>query len=520
MLPISGVPLAVLAARRAANTGRTVIVATSDDRSDDGLAALLEMHGLAFHRGSLHNTLSRVVGALSAYDDRTIVFRLTADNIFPDGRLLDEIEEAFIAGGHDYMCCNGVPSGLPYGMSAEVTYLGLLREASNTSHDAYDQEHVTPYVIRKCGAVAFDRYRSLGKGHLRCTVDCLDDYLAAQEVFAGIADPVAVSSFELLERLPKSRYQPIASDAATKLVLGTAQLGMNYGVANTAGKPGLDSSREILKMAIANGVPYLDTARAYGDSESTIGQSLQGGWQGRARVITKLSPLTACPAGASSEIIEAFVDASIYESCVNLSTAKLDVLMLHRASHLHDWDGVLWRRLQQHRACGRIGELGVSVQGPDELMSALAYPDVSHIQLPLNIFDWRWTSCVPHVLRARASRKLVVHVRSAFLQGVLLSSNPQIWAKANVDDAPRVMKWLSDAVQRYGRKSILDLCVGYLSSMSWVDGVVIGVETLEQLAANIHIFCEQGLTDAQREEIEIDRPMLAEESLNPALWRK
>ncbi|MDD0842209.1 aldo/keto reductase [Pseudomonas sp. Gutcm_11s] len=520
MLPINGIPLAVLAARRAANTGREVVVATSDDSSDDGLAALLAAHGLVCHRGSLQNTLSRVVDALSGYSDQTIVFRLTADNVFPDGRLLDEVEEAFLTSGLSYMCCNGVPSGLPYGMSAEVTYLGLLREANNNSHDPYDHEHVTPYVIRKCGSVAFDKYRSIGKGHLRCTVDCLDDYLVVQEVFAGVDDPVSVSSFELLERLSSGRYQPVTDKAATKLVLGTAQLGISYGITNVAGKPALELSREIVKMAIVNGVSYLDTARAYGDSEIVIGRSLQGGWQGRTKVITKLSPLANCPEDAGPGIVSAFVDASVYESCVNLNSPRLDVLMLHRSSHLHDWDGAVWSSLQGHRSRGRIGELGVSVQSPVELISALACEDVAYIQMPLNILDWRWASCIPRILEAKASRKLVLHVRSAFLQGVLLSTDPCVWATANVEDAPSVMKWLKDMVQYCGRRSVLDLCVGYLSSQRWVDGVVVGVETVEQMSANINIFCEQGLTDAQLEEVEAGRPMLTEKSLNPALWRK
>lgn len=520
MLPINGMPLAVLAARRAANTGRDVIVATSDDSSDDGLSALLEAYGLVCYRGSLQNTLSRLVGALSEYDDQTIVFRLTADNVFPDGRLLDEIEEAFLARGLSYMCCNGIPSGLPYGMSAEVTYLGLLREASNNSCDSYDQEHVTPYVIRKCGSVAFDKYRSLGKGHLRCTVDCLDDYLVVQEVFAGVGNPVSVSAFELLKRLSSCRYQPVADKAAAKLVLGTAQLGLNYGIANKAGKPAFESSREIVRMAIANGVHYLDTARAYGDSELTIGQSLQGGWQGRVKVITKLAPLANCPADASTSIVTAFVDASVYESSANLGFSRLDVLMLHRASHLHDWNGAVWSRLQHHRSIGRIGELGVSVQAPDELMSALAREDVTYIQMPLNILDWRWSSCIPQILQAKESRSLVIHVRSAFLQGVLLSTDPNVWAAANVEDASVVMEWLSSRVQRCGRQSTLDLCIAYLSSLSWVDGIVVGVETVEQLSANINIFCEHGLTDTQVEDVEAGRPMLTEKSLNPALWRK
>jgi hypothetical protein len=53
------------------------------------------------------------VDALVEMKDQTIVFRLTADNIFPDGKLLDEIEQDFINRGLDYLCCNGENSGLP-----------------------------------------------------------------------------------------------------------------------------------------------------------------------------------------------------------------------------------------------------------------------------------------------------------------------------------------------------------------------------------------------------------------------
>src|SRR5467141_1165207 len=83
LLPIKGIPLAVLAAKRAANTGRNVLIATSVEPSDDGLAALIQSHGLSCFRGSLESPLDRVVNALFAYQDQTVVFRLTADNVFP-----------------------------------------------------------------------------------------------------------------------------------------------------------------------------------------------------------------------------------------------------------------------------------------------------------------------------------------------------------------------------------------------------------------------------------------------------
>ena len=113
LLPINGIPMVVLAAKRAANTGREVIVATSCERSDDALAELLTRHGVRCVRGSLNNTLQRFLSALEVYEADTLVFRLTADNVFPDGALLDEIERDFVKRELDYLCCNGEVSGLP-----------------------------------------------------------------------------------------------------------------------------------------------------------------------------------------------------------------------------------------------------------------------------------------------------------------------------------------------------------------------------------------------------------------------
>jgi NAD(P)-dependent dehydrogenase (short-subunit alcohol dehydrogenase family)/spore coat polysaccharide biosynthesis protein SpsF (cytidylyltransferase family) len=203
LLPIHGVPVAVLAAKRAANTGRTVIVATSAASSDDGLASHLQSEGIRCFRGSLDDTLDRVVSALSEFDDRTVVFRLTADNVFPDGTLLDEIEKEFLEKKLDYLACNGEPSGLPFGMSAEITRLGHLREAARESALPYDREHVTPYVIRKFGRRAFQKHKALNKGHLRSTIDFLDDYLLVQKVFADVDDPVHASAIQLVDRLEK-----------------------------------------------------------------------------------------------------------------------------------------------------------------------------------------------------------------------------------------------------------------------------------------------------------------------------
>lgn len=520
LLPIKGVPLAVLAAKRAANTGRDIIVATSLEPSDDGLVALIQNNGLKCFRGSLENTLDRVVSALSAYDDQTLIFRLTADNVFPDGALLDEIEGEFLAKGLEYLCCNGEPSGLPYGMSVEITRLGHLREAAVSTTSAYDQEHVTPYVIRKFGSIFFQKYKDLKKGHFRCTIDCLDDYLCIQKVFSDVDDPVRESSFTLVNRLEKANFQPFANSPAPRLVFGTAQLGGNYGIANTTGQPNTKQCQELIKTAIANGVIYLDTARGYGNSEAMIGQSLKDGWGGRATIITKLSPLQNCPQDISNAALDAFVDASIFQSCTALRVQKIDVLMLHRVSHLSDWNGGVWQRLLDLQSSGVVGELGASVQNPEELIKALGVPDIHYIQLPFNLLDWRWDSVIQEILATKTYRKLTIHVRSALLQGLLPSADDGHWLRANVEHMSTVRDWLVNQVLTCQRVNVTDLCLSYVNALVWVDGIAIGMENMEQLTENINYFNRPSLNSGQIETIQNTRPKLSEATLNPALWRK
>lgn len=519
LLPISGKPLVVLAARRASNTGREVIVATSNEATDDALAALLADAGIRCYRGSLENTLQRLVGALDGYSDDTLVFRLTADNVFPDGSLLDEMEKEFIQRGLKYLCCNGEKSGLPYGLSAELTRAQYLREAAASTTSQHDQEHVTPYIRRKFGETYFERYKHLSKGHFRCTVDCLDDYLAIQHVFSGIASPERASVFELIDHLPSAPYQPQQSAPARKLVLGTAQLGLTYGIANQSGQPDQPTADALIKTAIANGVTFLDTARAYGDSEEVIGNALKSGWEGRAQIITKLSPLTDCPAALAPETVNAFVDASIFRSCAALRTQKLDVLMLHRTSQLRNWSGAVWTRLLEHRCQGRLKALGASVQSPLELELALGTPEIEFIQMPFNVLDWRWDTLIPKIRETKQHRPLVIHVRSALLQGLLPSTATEYWRSANVENPEPVIRWLEGQAAKAGRNSVADFCLSYVKSLDWIDGVVVGMETRDQLAENIRIFCGTDLPTHQTNNTLADRPTLEENTLNPAGWR-
>jgi len=520
LMPVCGFPLVVLAAKRAGNTGRKVIVATSDQISDDYLASVVTSFGIPCFRGSLGNTLSRYVMALSAYEDEMIVFRLTADNVLPDGSLLDEIEQDYVQRGLRYLCCNGESSGLPYGMSVEVMRLAHLRYALDEELDAFDKEHVTSAIVRRFGSTYFTKYLEKGMGHFRCTIDSLDDYLSVTKLFEGVDDPIKESWDDLIWRLKGLQLQPVTDKPINRLVLGAAQLGMPYGIANKYGQPCAEIAETLIKNAIVNGVVWIDTARAYGDSESMLSRVLADGWEGRAKVITKLSPLANCPVGADKVTVDAFVDGSVYRSLYELGLGCIDVLLLHRAAHLYEYQGQIWNRLREHAMGGRITALGVSVQTPEELMYVLAFKNVEHIQLPFNILDWRWDPAISKVIEAKSKRKLTVHLRSIYLQGLLTTRDKLLWSKAGVIEPEKILASLDDLCLQLGRISIQDLCIAYANGLKWVDGLVIGMETMQQLQNNLELMQREPLMQNEIEMVCNLRPYVDEIALNPTMWSK
>ena len=91
LLPVCGMPLIVLCARRATIYGVDVIVATSTDPSDDLLVQTLENYDIPFQRGDLNNVLDRFIQASNDLAEDDLVIRLTGDNPVVDGGFLDEL---------------------------------------------------------------------------------------------------------------------------------------------------------------------------------------------------------------------------------------------------------------------------------------------------------------------------------------------------------------------------------------------------------------------------------------------
>jgi len=528
LLPLKGIPVAALCALRAANRGGDVVVATSTDPSDDVLSGKLSEYSIRVIRGPLNDVLGRFVVATADLAADDLVVRLTADNVFPDGEFIERLVREFRSTGADYLGTNPPLDGLPYGVSAEVFSVRILREAAAAARSVGEREHVTPWIrqhgicklVSKAMLLVEKRY-----DHLRCTIDSLEDYVQLAKLFDVLdTDPAKIGWRELIEALAQTSRGPgfripHRLDRTGKsfgvLTLGTAQLGMPYGVTNKSGQPSPEEATRIIHLAIDHGVTFIDTARGYGAAETRVGAALTPEYGSRATVITKLDTLAGLDDKSSEAVVTQAVDASVFRSCRELGVRRLDALMLHRWAHRRQFRERAWQRLLQLREEGVIGSLGASVYSPTEAIEALGDADIEHVQLPYNPLDWRWNSGA--FLEAREKRTDVsVHVRSLYLQGILVS-DASAWPKGLGDPGEWIGR-LDQAVGKLKRKSRADLCMAYAIGTPWVTTVVVGAETEQQLRDNLSLASRPPLEADERTHMQSLMGRAPELLLNPAMW--
>ncbi|MBK7901033.1 MAG: aldo/keto reductase [Betaproteobacteria bacterium] len=198
----------------------------------------------------------------------------------------------------------------------------------------------------------------------------------------------------------------------TRIGLGTVQWGMEYGVNNHDGRtPSLEVGR-ILAAGRAVGLRVLDTAALYGEAESVLGeQDLRG-----MRVVTKTpryahAPITAADAND--------LKATLGRSLARLRQPSVHGLLVHHADDLLAPGGErLIDALHFLRDQGKAERIGVSVYDGNQIAAVLERFTPDLVQLPLNVLDQRLVT--DGSLSRLASLGVEIHVRSVFLQGLLL----------------------------------------------------------------------------------------------------
>jgi aryl-alcohol dehydrogenase-like predicted oxidoreductase len=290
-----------------------------------------------------------------------------------------------------------------------------------------------------------------------------------------------------------------------RLVLGTAQLGFPYGIANKTGQPDISAATDIVREAWENGITVFDTAQGYGDSELVLGQVLKKlGVSQRAAVISKFDPQI-------DHLDYRSMSDALGKSLLRLGVESLHGIMLHRQEMLSIWHQGLKDTLTHFISSGTVQSIGISVYSPGKATEALNTEGINMIQIPTNILDRRFENAGVFELADKMKKR--VYIRSVFLQGLLLM---------DIDAIPEKMAAAKTEIEKLEilskefKLTKQEIALGYVKTLTNTF-VVFGAETLKQVKDNLKAW-EYNFPDSLVKRIRAEFKSIDETILDPTLW--
>lgn len=254
-----------------------------------------------------------------------------------------------------------------------------------------------------------------------------------------------------------------------KIILGTVQFGLKYGINNDIGKPNFNQVKSIMDYAFENNVNFLDTAEAYGNSHEIIGKYHSSSIN-KFKVITKYSPKrTDLPQKISDRIFH------------NLSVLDIDDLycyMFHSYKDFNEYYRIFKPELIELKRLGKIKKIGVSLHYNKNINKLIKLKEIDLIQMPFNLLDNNKKR--KEILSQAKSIGLEIHARSIFLQGLFFKDLNVIEGKPLI-----LKKYLTKIENLIEKNQINNLALNYVYSNQNIDGVLFGVDSLNQLKKNI-----------------------------------
>ena len=254
-----------------------------------------------------------------------------------------------------------------------------------------------------------------------------------------------------------------------KIVLGTVQMGLNYGINNSSGKLSMIESHQILLKAFNSNIRTLDTAEVYGDAHKIIGDFHKNNNNCKFKIITKF------PHDVEINRIE----DKVLEYLNILDVNCIEVLMFHSfGSFKSNLKSI--NQLNKLKLKGYINHIGVSVYTNCQMEYLVNENSVTVVQLPFNLLDN--ISIRGNLMEKLRSKGKIIHTRSAFLQGLFFK---------NTNDQNRIVKKLSSELKIlnsivFESECLMeDLALSYCIHQKNIDNVIIGVDSIDQLVSNI-----------------------------------
>lgn len=290
------------------------------------------------------------------------------------------------------------------------------------------------------------------------------------------------------------------NEVESKLAIGTANFGLNYGISNVGGKLADEDLKNILNLAFQSNLNTIDTAQAYGNSEYRLGQITTEKFQ----VVTKIG------VGLEGSYQPKSIHKLVMESLKRLKLDSVNGVLLHRPEILLGNDGnEIASELRHLKEIGLVKNIGVSIYGPELLSNLSNVIELDIVQAPFNVFDKRiMTSGWSDRLKERGTK---IHTRSIFLQGLLLLEKSKL-DRFFLQNWPELFaNWFAFQIETGMRAETIALDFGL--RQSWIDKIVVGVDSAEQLAQLLTIESSDRYTFSPQ--ISTDDENL----LDPSNWR-
>ena len=249
-----------------------------------------------------------------------------------------------------------------------------------------------------------------------------------------------------------------------KIVLGTAQFGLDYGINNTKGVPKDNELENIIKNARMHGIDILDTALDYGNAQDRLSQNDLNSFQ----IISKLK-------GATS-----YEDIVKKHSLIlnQLKCKRIHGLLYHSPDELIN-KPIIWEWLQNLKINVRELKIGLSLYTVNELdhfLNAGIKPDI--VQVPFNIFDREFET----KFQILEDLNVEIYVRSVFMQGLFFIHPDQLPTKLN--GLKEELSQLHQICKKHNVE-IEQAALQFALRVKQIKGVVIGIESLNQLRKNL-----------------------------------
>jgi aryl-alcohol dehydrogenase-like predicted oxidoreductase len=280
---------------------------------------------------------------------------------------------------------------------------------------------------------------------------------------------------------------------AKDFILGTANLGMQYGITNKK-EHDIRDSRNILNAAIRYGINTFDTSPSYGEAENLIGE--------KAKKVPNLRAITKIPEMESYDfdsVYKSLTDSAKKTGTENLYGVLFHDPYAHKVNNLNQ----LSKQILETGITKKIGFSAYSVE--DILQGKEKNPIWNFFQIPENIADRRNFNSPELISMSKSGDTF--HVRSVFLQGLLLINENELDLKFNE------LRFLIRNLDKKAKNldvTLLDLCISYTQRIPWSSGTIIGVASENQLKSIFQYSdCELELDDL---------PVLSSYVLDPRNW--